>query len=53
MVTGVRSAWVTEGSDFVLHLDTDDPARPDVLVRLGEDATVDVPAAAENAPWGR
>ncbi|MHC5031512.1 MAG: DUF7453 family protein [Planctomycetota bacterium] len=44
LVAGVRSAWITAGGDAVLHLDTDDPARPDVLVRLGGggDASVDV-----------
>ena len=52
VVTGVRSAWVTEGGDSVVHLDTGDPARPDVLVRLGEDAAVDVLAALEDATLG-
>lgn len=33
-VTGVRGAWVNDTGAFVLHLDTDDETRPDLLVRL-------------------
>jgi hypothetical protein len=45
LVTGVRRAWITASSDVVVHVDTDDPFRPDVLLRLENDATVDVLAA--------
>jgi hypothetical protein len=34
-VIEVREAWITEGGDFVVHADTNDPIHPDVLVRIG------------------
>lgn len=46
LVTGIRDAWVTaDGGAFVVHATTDDPERPDVLVRLLEGAAPDVVAA--------
>lgn len=39
-VTSVRAAWVNEDGTFVVHAETDDPARPDVLLRLGDHVEV-------------
>lgn len=39
-VTGVRGAWVTPEGRFVVHAETDDPARPDVLLRIDSSVTV-------------
>ncbi|MDH3592170.1 MAG: hypothetical protein OER88_09835, partial [Planctomycetota bacterium] len=33
-VTAVRDAWTTPSGDLVVHLQTDDAARPDVLIRI-------------------
>jgi len=44
-VTAILSARVTPGGDFVVHAQTDDPDRPDVLLRIDESGQTDVLAA--------